>query len=492
MQEGGISRRTFVKSTAGFAGAAIVAGSGLLAQNPAQVSSNTTEPIHVVPVDFPKDFVWGSATASYQVEGAWKEDGKGESIWDRCSHTVGRVKGGDTGDVACDMYHRYKQDIAMMKQMGMKSCRFSIAWPRIQPAGTGAVNQRGLDFYGRLTDAILAAGIRPLPTLYHWDLPQAFEDRGGWPNREMVNYFTDYAQIVVKSLGDRIINWSIFNEPWIFTAFGYWRGIHAPGRTDEKEFFRSVHVVNMAQGQAFKAMKALNPKLQIGSAFSMANCEPVTDSQADHDAADRMHAFKNTLFLEPAMHGRYPKFTPDNSGEDLLDIRSGDMEIVRAPLDFIGVNYYSRTMVEDGDANGAIHAKTSSGKQGPLTDFGWEVWPDSFHDLLVRISKEYLNTPIEVTENGCSYGDSPLTDGSVPDVRRTDFYRGYISAVGRAIRDGANIRGYHAWSIMDNFEWSEGYSQRFGLVYVDFRTQKRSIKDSGKWYSRLVMTGRLR
>jgi len=492
MQEGGISRRTFVKSTAGFAGAAIVAGSGLLAQNPAQASSQATDPIHVVPFDFPKDFLWGSATASYQVEGAWKEDGKGESIWDRCSHTVGCVKGGDTGDVACDMYHRYKQDIAMMKQMGMKSCRFSIAWPRIQPTGTGAVNQRGLDFYGRLTDAILAAGIRPLPTLYHWDLPQALEDKGGWPNREMVNYFTDYAQILVKSLGDRIINWSIFNEPWIFTAFGYWRGIHAPGRTDEKEFFRSVHVVNMAQGQAFKAMKALTPNLQIGTAFSTSNCEPVTDSPADHAAADRMHAFKNTLFLEPAMHGRYPKFTPDSSGEDLLDIRSGDMEIVKAPLDFIGMNYYSRTMVEDEDANGAIHAKTSSGKQGPLTDFGWEVWPDSFHDLLVRISKEYLHTPIEVTENGCSYGDSPLTDGSVPDERRIDFYRGYISAVGRAIKDGANIRGYHAWSIMDNFEWSEGYSQRFGLVYVDFRTQKRSIKDSGKWYSRLVMTGTLR
>jgi beta-glucosidase len=491
MPSDGINRRTFVKSSAGFAGAAMLSRVGLFALDAADPNPNTTQPINVTPVDFPKDFLWGSATASYQVEGAWNLDGKGESIWDRWSHTVGRVKGGDTGDVACDMYHRYKEDIALMKQMGLQSCRFSISWPRIQPTGTGAANQKGLDFYSRLTDTLLAAGIRPLPTLYHWDLPQALEDKGGWPMRDMAGHFTDYAQVVVKSLGDRITNWSLFNEPWIFTYLGYYNGIHAPGRTNEKDFFHSVHVVNLAQGQTFKAIKAINPKLKVGTAFSMTSAEPKTDSAADRAAAERVHAFSNLLFLETAINGRYPKFTTDSAVEAQLDIRPGDMETIKAPLDFIGINYYSRTIVEDGDGDGPIHVKTSRGQQGPITDFAWEVWPDSFHDLVVRISKEYPNTPIEITENGCSYGDTPMTDGSVPDKRRTDFYRGYISALGRAIKDGANVRAYHAWSILDNFEWAEGYSQRFGLVYIDFRTQKRYIKDSGKWYSRLATTGKL-
>lgn len=486
-----ITRRSFVKSSAGIAGAALLSNSVLFGAD-STAPQNTTQPISVVPVDFPKDFLWGSATASYQVEGAWNEDGKGESIWDRWSHTVGRVKGGDTGDVACNMYHGYKADIALMKQMGMKSCRFSIAWPRIQPTGTGPANQKGLDFYSRLTDAILAAGIRPLPTIYHWDLPQALEDKGGWPNRELANYFTEYSQIVVKSLGDRITTWSIFNEPWVFTALGYLLGIHAPGRTEYKDCMRAVHVVNLAQGQAFKAIKAINPKLKVGTAFSVTNAEPKTDSAADRAAAERVHASNNLLFLEPAINGRYPKFRADGQDEPLLDVRAGDMEIVRAPLDFMGINYYQRTMVEDSDEDKTpAHAKQSGGKQGPISDFGWEVWPDSFYKLLMRMSKEYPNLPMEITENGCSYDDAPLPDGSVPDQRRTDFYRGYISAMGRAMKDGANIRGYHAWSLLDNFEWAEGYSQRFGLVYVDFRNQKRYIKDSGKWYANLAATGKL-
>ena len=491
MSRDGISRRTFVRSSAGFAGAAFLSHSRLFATVSPQSSPNTTKPVHVEPVDFPKDFLWGSATASYQVEGAWNEDGKGESIWDRWSHTVGRVKGGDTGDVACDMYHGYKTDIALMKQMGLKSCRFSIAWPRIQPTGTGAANQKGLDFYSRLTDTLLAAGIRPLPTLYHWDLPQTLEDKGGWPNREIVGQFTDYAQIVVKSLGDRITNWSIFNEPVIFTYLGYLTGIHAPGRTDYKDFMRAVHVVNLAQGQTFKAIKAFNPKLKVGTAFSVTNAEPKTDSAADRAAAERVHASNNLLFLEPAMNGRYPKFRADGQDEPLMDVRSGDMDLVKAPLDFIGINYYQRTMVEDGDDGTPEHTKNSNGTKGPITDFGWEVWPDSFYALLMRISKEYPNTPMEVTENGCSYGDTPTADGTVPDQRRTDFYRGYISAMGRAIKAGAPIRAYHAWSLLDNFEWAEGYTQRFGLVYVDFRNQKRYIKDSGKWYARLAATGKV-
>jgi beta-glucosidase len=489
MQSGRINRRSFIGSCAGLAGAAMFSPTSMFRLDGFRDSANLTGQAEIVPAQFPKGFFWGSATASYQVEGAWREDGKGESIWDRWSHTVGRVKGGDTGDVACDMYHRYEQDIAMMKEMGLNSFRFSISWPRVQPSGSGPINQRGLDFYNRLTDTVLAAGIRPLPTLYHWDLPQTLEDKGGWPKRDMVNYFSDYAEIVAKSLGDRIDTWSIFNEPWVFTALGYWFGIHAPGRRDTNDFFRAVHIVNMAQGQVFKVMKAVNAKLQIGGAFSMSNCEPAKDTVADRAAADRLHAFGNTMFVQPAVQGTYPKFLPNNAPEDLLDIRNGDMETIKAPLDFIGINYYRRTMAEDGDENGPLHAKWSNGKDGPLTDFGWEVWPDSFHDLLLRISREFDGIPIEVTENGCSYGDSPMPDGSVPDLRRAEFYRGHIGAVARAIKGGANIRGYHAWSIMDNFEWAEGYSQRFGLTYVDFRTQKRYIKQSGKWYSRLAMTG---
>ncbi|MGB6199120.1 MAG: GH1 family beta-glucosidase, partial [Candidatus Acidiferrales bacterium] len=434
---------------------------------------------------------WGAATAAYQVEGAWNEDGKGESVWDRFAHTTGTVKGAFTGDVACDSYHRYHEDIALMKAMHLNSARFSISWPRIQPAGTGAPNKKGLDYYDRLVDALLEAKIRPLATVYHWDLPQALEDNGGWPNRDLAKYFADYAGIVATALGDRITTWAIFNEPWIFTYLGYYTGDHAPGRTSFPDFIRATHVVNLAQGQAFRAIKAARPGAKVGTAFNTSHADPKTNSPADIAAAERYHAFRNLWFIDPPMSGEYPKILSALLTPEMLGIQPGDMNVVKVPLDFFGINYYDRTIVSAAAYPDQIVLSGDEAKQGPHTEFGWEVWPDGFYKLLMRITRDFNKPVIEITENGCSYGDAPDERGTVPDARRIEFFRGYIGAVARAIKDGANIRGYHAWSLLDHFEWAEGISQRFGITYVDFRNQKRTIKDSGTWYGNLAATGKL-
>jgi beta-glucosidase len=439
---------------------------------------------------FPEGFHWGVATASYQIEGAWDADGKGGSIWDRFAHTSGRIRNGDTGDVACDSYHRWREDIALLREMNLTSYRFSIAWPRIQPQGSGAVNRRGLDYYSRLTDALLDAGIRPFPTLYHWDLPQALEDGGGWPNRDTAGRFADYAQIAVDALGDRIDQWMIFNEPGIFTTMGYLVGIHAPGRRDPEAWLRAGHCVNLAQGEAFRAMRAARPKLSIGTAFSMSACEPAGDSQADADAAERWHRLLNLWYLEPALHGRYPEAFEKGTPLERMGVRDGDFERMRAPLDFLGINLYTRTLVrahpQDALGIGAQAVGPVGGSDGPRTDFGWEVWPKALHDVVVRITRDYDRPAIEITENGCSYADGPGSDGAIRDHRRIEYFEGYLEALFRAIEAGADVRGYHAWTLLDNFEWSEGYAQRFGLVWVDRETQDRCMKESGRWYARVA------
>jgi len=437
-------------------------------------------------VRFPEGFHWGTATASAQIEGAWQEDGKSESIWDRFAHTSGRIRNGDTPDVACDSYHRYSEDVALMREMNLTSYRFSIAWPRILPSGGGQVNALGVDYYSRLVDALLDAGIRPFPTLYHWDLPQVLEDRGGWPDRDTAGRFADYAAAVVRALGDRISHWMIFNEPTVFTVMGYLAGIHAPGIRDRNAFLRASHTVNLAQGEAFRAMRAERADAVIGTALSMSPCEPAGDAEADAAAAERWHGLVNLWHLEPALRGRYPHAYVDGTPEAAMDVREGDMERVRAPLDFIGINLYSRTLVEDrpGDGNG-LDAGTvggMGGDEGPKTDFGWEVWPKALYDMILRITRDYDRPVIEVTENGCSYADGPDARGEIHDPRRIDFYRGYLSAVAQAIDDGADVRGYHAWTLLDNFEWSEGYAQRFGLAWVDFEDCTRTLKASGRWY----------
>jgi beta-glucosidase len=440
-------------------------------------------------IRFPEGFHWGTATASYQIEGAVTEDGRGESIWDRFSHTPGKIATGDTGDVACDSYHRFADDLALMREMHCTSYRFSIAWPRVQPSGRGAVNAKGLDYYGRMVDALLAAGIRPLPTLYHWDLPQALQDAGGWTARDTAGRFSDYTEVVLRALADRVDSWILLNEPGIFTSLGYWMGLHAPGLRDVDAFYRAVHVVNLAQGMSAAAARALRPGLRLGVAYNFSPCEPAGDTAADQAAAERFHAYQNLLFLEPALRGRYPEPFSDPATQARLGVRDGDLERMRAPLDFLGVNLYMRTCVRhvDDDPLG-LHARPvgMGGTRGPRTDFGWEVWPESLYDMCMRLTRDFDRPVLEVTENGCSYGDAPGADGKIRDTRRTDYYRGYLEALARAIADGADVRGYHAWTLLDNFEWAEGFRQRFGLAWVDFASGKRTLKESGHWFGQVA------
>jgi beta-glucosidase len=456
-------------------------------------SSSVTQFDSSSPIPFPKGFFWGTATAAYQIEGAWKEDGKGESIWDRFSHTPGKIKNGDTGDVACDSYHRWREDIALMRAMNLNSCRFSISWPRIQPPGSGPANPQGVDYYSRIIDALLEARIRPFVTLYHWDLPQALEDSGGWPHRDTASRFADYVDLMARALGDRVSDWLLFNEPLAFTNNGYLEGTHAPGRKSLFDFLRASHTVNLAQGAGFRALKATRPSARVGTAFSMSACEPATDSEPDRLAAERCHAVTNLWFLEPALKGRYPEalaFLPETA----MGIKSGDLDKMRAPLDFIGINLYYRTIAS---APAAIErlsnpqqwlfpVKMAGGQHGPKTANGWEVWPQALYDVVTRISRYFNHPQIEITESGCASNDGPDASGVINDTARIDYHRRYLQALARAIAGGADVRGYHAWSLLDNFEWAEGFSQRFGLAYVDFKTQQRTIKESGRWYAKVA------
>jgi beta-glucosidase len=508
-----MDRRQFVTRSVAAAAAAMLPGSARLAdadQAPGSVASSEVQQAR-----FPDSFLWGTATAAYQVEGAWNADGKGESIWDRFTHTIGKVKGNTTGDVACDQYHLYPQDIALQKHLNMKSYRFSISWPRIQPTGTGAPNMKGLDHYSRLVDMLLAAGIRPFCTIYHWDLPQALEDRGGWPNRDLAGYYADYAGILAKHLGDRITIWAPFNMPWSFTYMGYGVGAFPPGRARLEDFFKAAHTITLAQAQALRSIKAASSKATVGSAYGMCPAYPKTDSEADRAATARYHAMNNVFFLEAAMHGRYPKAFVGEPPYELMGFRAGDEKIMHAPLDWVGFHYYTRRVVSDasnsrsfgggGFSGTEIEVDAEGGRdpytrfravmptEGPLTEAGLEVWPRGIYDLVMQISREYNHPIIEITESGCSYLDAPYDkeDGRVPDTRRIEFFREELAELARAIADGARVRSFHAWSLIDNFEWANGQTERYGLIYVDYRDQKRTIKDSGHWYGRVAASNRL-
>ncbi len=498
-----LTRRKFVQSAVGTAVAAAVpaglfsactssrAGTTSFARIADGGQEQTPEAFYTA--SFPKEFAWGAATAAYQIEGAWQEDGKGESIWDRFSHTRGKTKNGDTGDFACDSYHRWPEDIALMKAMNLNSYRFSIAWPRIQPLGSGPVNSRGGDYYSRMIDGLLKADIRPMATLYHWDLPQALEDAGGWPNRDTAARFADYVDQAARLFGDRVSGWTLFNEPAAFTSFGYLEGIHAPGRKSLRDFLRASHTVNLAQGAGFRALKAVRPGARVGTAFSMSPCEPATDSDADKLAAERAHAITNLWFLDTALKGKYPDaltFLP----ETLMGIKPGDMESMRAPLDFIGINLYYRAIASSlttiermgRPQDWLFPVVMSGGTRGPMTGYPWEVWPQALYDMTMRITRDYNRPAIQITESGCAYRDIPDAAGAIHDSNRIEYHRDYLAALAHAMADGADVRGYYAWSLMDNFEWAEGYSQRFGLAYVDFKTQKRTLKDSGRWYGKVA------
>jgi beta-glucosidase len=509
-----MNRRQFVASSvAAAAGAALIRGDVSAASLPAAdqlhgspsgaISESDTKDIR-----FPDGFLWGMATASYQVEGAWNHDGKGESIWDRWTHTVGKVRGAGTGDVACDHYHLYPQDIAMFKRLNQKSYRFSISWARIQPSGRGAVNQKGIDHYKRVMDVLLEAGIRPFCTLYHWDLPQGLEDLGGWPNRDLAGYFADYAGILAKELGDRITVWAPFNMPWTFTNLGYGTGVFPPGRANYADFLKAAHTVNLAQGEAFRSIKAASSKATVGSAYGMSPAYPKTDSDADKAATARYHAMNNLFFLETAMNGKYPNAFVGETPYDAMGFRAGDEKIMQVPLDWIGFHYYTRRFVsaagqaarggggslatetQDTGAggNGYTQFISEMPTEGAITDGGLEIWPRGIYDLVMQVSHEYNFPVIEITESGCGYLDAPYDrdGGHVPDTRRIDFFRSELAELGRAIKDGARVRAFHAWSALDNFEWNDGYTQRYGLAYVDFRDQKRTVKDSGLWYGRVA------
>ncbi|HZD51252.1 MAG TPA: family 1 glycosylhydrolase, partial [Silvibacterium sp.] len=384
-----IDRRQFLSQSLALAGSAAFSRYAHAIPVSSIAGGELMPPIDVSGARFPANFMWGSATASYQVEGGWQEDGKGPSIWDTFAHTVGKVKGSDTGDIACDSYHRYKEDIAIMKRLNLKSARFSIAWTRIQPTGTGAVNQKGLDFYSRYVDALLEAGIRPMCTVFHWDLPQTLEDQGGWPNRDVYKQFADYSSIVSKALGDRVTTWAIVNEPWVFTYLGYGSGVHAPGKKDFKLFLKAAHTVNLAQGEAFRAMKATAPKAKIGSAFSMSPGAPATDSEADKAAAERFHAINNDFFLYTAIHGEYPKAFVGDPPYEIMGMQPGDGKIMQAPLDWIGINYYNRRIISASTSLPFFQLNADTAAEGPLTYNGWEVWPWGIYDIVTRISKEY-------------------------------------------------------------------------------------------------------
>jgi beta-glucosidase len=512
-----MNRRKFLAGSAAAAGAAFVANASLPAAGEPEPSIKPEEKGSGGAVVFPGDFLWGMATASYQVEGAWKEDGKGESIWDRYAHAPGHIKGGDTGDVACDHYHRYRDDIALLKRLNQKSYRFSIAWPRIFPDGPGMPSQKGIDHYKRVMDAVHEAGIRPFCTLYHWDLPQWCEDKGGWPNRDLAGYFADYAGTIAKELGDRITVCAAFNMPWAFAYYGYGIGIHPPSRAKFSDFLKALHTVAIAQGESFRSIKAANSHATVGSAYSMAPGYPKTDSEADRAATARYHAMNNTFFLNAALKGEYPNAFADDKARDevfaQMGVRAGDDKLLRAPLDWVGFHYYTRRIISDakstraaqqqygteieadtGDVNGRdlytrFHAVMPA--EGSLTHAGLEIYPRGIYDLVTQISREYNNPIIEITECGCCYMDSPNASGVIPDDRRTAFFRGILSELARAIQDGARVRAFHAWSLLDNFEWTDGYSQRYGLTWVDFRDQRRIVKDSGRWYARVAATNRL-
>jgi len=432
---------------------------------------------------FPSGFVWGAATAAYQIEGAANEDGRGESIWDRFCATPGKVRAGDTGEVACDFFHRYREDIALMRELGIDAFRFSISWPRVLPEGRDRVNDRGLDFYDRLVDALLEAGIAPFATLYHWDLPQALEDKGGWPERATAEAFAAYAELVGDRLGDRVGSWTTLNEPWVASWLGYGLGIHAPGREGVRPALAAGHHLLLAHGLAVEALRRSSPRSRIGITIDLYPMHPASGSAADREAARAADGSRNRWFLDPVFRGAYPEDTAERFAAELPVIADDDMTRIAAPIDFLGVNHYSRTVIRAGEKGEPVEVCVPGADH---QDMGWEVYPAGLREILVRVRDDYGPAAVYVTENGATYADVRGHDGGIPDIERQRFLEGYIRAVGEAIGDGVPVRGYFAWSLLDNFEWALGYQRRFGLVYVDYPTLERIPKQSFGWYRDLI------
>lgn len=454
---------------------------------------------------FPPSFVIGSATASYQIEGGVHEGGRGASIWDTFSHTPGRVENGDTGDVADDHFHRWRSDLDLMGELGLEAYRFSIAWPRIQPTGAGAANHQGLDFYSQLVDGLLERGIAPVATLYHWDLPQALEDAGGWPERDTALRFAEYAALVVEALGDRVNTWTTLNEPWCAAFLGYGNGMHAPGRTDGAAALAAAHHLNLAHGLAVPEIRRLAaPSAQVSITLNLHPTRELESVPSDEsaEARRRVAAVGERIFLSPLLRARYDAdLIEDTSGvTDWAFLRPGDEQLIAQPIDFLGVNYYSTSAVR---FDAAVSAPERVGAwpgepaleflrlPGPYTDMGWNIDPDGLEELLVALHEQYPDVPLMITENGAAFPDTvEHVDGvaRVIDPRRVEYLRAHFASAHRAIERGVDLRGYLVWSLFDNFEWSFGYSKRFGIVRVDYDTQERIVKDSGRFVQGLIET----
>jgi beta-glucosidase len=458
-----------------------------------------------IPLTFPEGFTWGAATAAYQIEGAVAEDGRGVSVWDTFSHTPGKVRGGDTGDIACDSYHRYREDADLLRSLGLSGYRFSISWPRIFPEGAGKLNQAGLDYYRRLLDTLAERGIDGAATLFHWDLPQALQDAGGWASRDTAHRFADYASAVAEALGDRVSRWITLNEPHVVAHLGHRIGVHAPGLTDPAAAAAATHHLLLGHGLAVGALRAVLPSsAQVGITL---NFQPVrvAPESAELPEVERARliadACNNGIFLEPVIHGRYPEHAPAEMLPPAALIADGDMETIAAPVDFLGVNYYFPMHLRAGDPDNLKRGEEApgpdtrgvveyrpDGMEPTAMGWPWLVDPDAFYELLMRLSKEATGLPLYVTENGCAAEDYVTPEGVVNDVERIRYLHGHLTAAARAARDGASLAGYYVWSLLDNFEWAYGYQKRFGIVFVDFGTQRRIPKASAAFYAEAART----
>jgi beta-glucosidase len=459
-------------------------------------ASETTTKEEKDTMKFPENFLWGTATAAYQVEGAVDEDGRGRSIWDTFSHTPGMVLHGDTGDIACDQYHRLEEDLDLMVELGIQAYRFSVAWPRIQPEGSGPANQKGLGYYRRLIDGLRERSIEPMLTLYHWDLPQALEDRGGWSSRETAERFAEYAGIVYGALSDSVGYWITLNEPWVVAWLGHGYGLHAPGKKDANAALSATHHLLLGHGLAMEGMRSAGDGNRLGVTLNLHPARPGRDREADREAARRVDGQANRLYLDPLFRGEYPEDVFSHyreRGVGRAFVHEGDLARISAPLDFLGVNYYFRHTVRDAPEGGHpdvpfsdLDARTIVPHAAEKTAMGWPVEPEGLTEMLVRVKEEYADLPLYVTENGRAVHDYVGPDGEVKDEERVSYLDAHFRAARQAMDAGVDLRGYMVWSLLDNFEWAEGYSKRFGLVFVDYATQRRIPKASARWYAEVI------